>query len=143
MVAAEATIATQHAMAGYHERNRVASDRRADGPGSRGLTKVPGNVGIGDRPTHRDLQQRLPHPNLEIRSNHDQPDRPLGGPSRGLENLFGVRTSAFRGGDELCLWPALHHVHQRVRLRLSLVLIDEGEPRNATLGSKQESFAEW
>ena len=62
MIAAEATIAAQHAMAGHHERNWVASDRRADGAGSRGLTEVPGDVGIGNRPTHWDLQQRLPRP---------------------------------------------------------------------------------
>src|SRR4029077_2158488 len=142
MVAAETTIPTQHAMAGHYERNWVASDRRADGAGSRGLTQVPGDVGIGDRPTHRDLQKGLPDPDLEIRSNHDQPDRPLGGPSRGLEDLLGMRCRAFGGGDELCLWPALHHVDQRIRLRLPLVLVDEGEASNATLGGEQEGFAE-
>src|SRR5262245_16815561 len=91
MVAAEAAVASEHAMTGHHERDRVAADRGADRARGGGLTQMAGNVAVADRAAHRNPEQRLPHPHLEVGADHDEAYGAVLAPGCGREDLLGVR----------------------------------------------------
>ena len=82
VIAGELAALAEHAVARHHEGERVLADRGADR--ARGLRRadLARDVRIGRGAAHRDLQQRLPDPHLEIGADQHDAQRPVGAPQR-------------------------------------------------------------
>src|SRR5258708_1899003 len=110
VVAGERAAFAERAVAGYDEGNGIPADRSADGARGFRVVNVAGDVGIGHRAPHRDLQQRLPHPHLEIGADHHHAQRLIRPPQFGVEDALRERNGAFMILDVSCVPPAPRHV---------------------------------
>mmetsp|Transcript_643 Transcript_643/g.1311 ORF Transcript_643/g.1311 Transcript_643/m.1311 type:complete len:288 (+) Transcript_643:200-1063(+) len=71
-IAGQRSVGTHHPVAGNQDGNRVAADRRTQGPGGTGAPQALGQAAIGVRGAWRDLQQRPPDLALEGRAGRVQ-----------------------------------------------------------------------
>src|SRR5919108_6641098 len=68
VIAAEAAVGAQHAMAGHDERDWVVPHRGSNGAGSGRSAEKASDIRIADGVAHRDPEQGLPDPDFEIRT---------------------------------------------------------------------------
>lgn len=110
VIARERAALAECAVARDHEGDRVLADGGADGAGGFGGLQAVGDVGVADGAAHRDLEQGLPHPHLEIGADQDDAQGLVGAPQRLVEDALRQRRGPGdildRGGAR----PAALHV---------------------------------
>ena len=114
-------------MARHHEADRVLADRGADRARRLRIADLGGDVGIGDELAHRDGQQLLPHPHLEIGADQHHAQRLLGPPQRRVEDAARGRRGRGEVLDIFCPRPARAHVAQRRALLAGVGEREAGE----------------
>ena len=139
MVASQIAVLAEHAVTGNDEGDRVSADRRADGAGGGRPADMGGDVGIGGGGAERQLEQGLPDAELEIRADHDDPERPVRSPGRRIEDAPCRRLGGLDILDVSCARPARLHVGERRRL---LARIGKGEAGKPAVGDHDQRGAE-
>ena len=140
VIAGQRAALAERAMARHHERHRVAADGGADGARRLRVSDLVGDVGIADRAAHRDLQQRLPHPHLEIGADQHHAQRLVRPPQPRVEDALREVGGAVVVLDIGRVRPAPLHVGKRRRL---LAGIGEGKPRQPAVAGDHDRGAEW
>ena len=84
MIAGEFAALADHAMAGDHERHRVLADCGADRTRRLRRFELARDIGIGGEAPHWNLEERFPHPHLEIRADKHHAQRLVLPPALGL-----------------------------------------------------------
>ena len=126
-------------MTGDDERDRIFAHSRADGARGRWPADLAGDVRIGGRAAHRNAEQRLPDPELEIGADQDDAQRRVRPPQGGIEGAGGVRGGRALVLDEARARPAPRHVGAR---GLAIPLVDEAEARHAARRRDDDRLAE-
>ena len=126
-------------MARHHERDRVFSDRGADRARRLRAFDLGRDVRIADRAAHRDFQQRLPHPHLEVGADQDHAQRLVRAPEFGVEDALRQRGRAGAILDIGRARPAPLHVGER---GLLLAGIGEGKAGEAAAAGDHDRGAE-
>ena len=98
----------------------MAPDRRADRARGRRRADPGGNVRIGHGASDRDLEQRLPHPHLEVGSDQDDAQGSLRAPLRRIENALRNGRGGGGVGDVAGARPAAGHVGKRRLFRAGI-----------------------
>jgi hypothetical protein len=139
VIAGDVAALAEHAVTRHHERDRILADRGADRARRLGRAELDGDVRIGGRPAHRDSEQRLPHPHLEVGADQHHPQRPVGAPQLGVEDAACQHRGPRLVVDIAGLGPAAAHVGER---RFLLAGVREGEAGEPTLGRHHQRGAE-
>ena len=103
------------------------------------LADVAGDVGVGGGAAHRDAQQRLPHPHLEVGADQHHAKRPVLAPELLVEDARAERRGARGILDVSRPRPAAAHIGDR---GLFLAGVGEREPAEAAIRRHHQRGAE-
>src|SRR6185437_11162478 len=95
VITGQLAVLAERAMTGHHERHRVLADRGADGARGFRALDAAGDVRIGDRAAHRDLEQRLPYAHLEVGADQHHAQRLVRPPQLAVEDALRERRGTF------------------------------------------------